>query len=220
MTIDFTPLKIVILAAAAKWADPKLSGRIKAIAATLEEFWDHYSAGLNARELMLAFSHLGRLIGPNDDGRITSRRKTCEDISTWMWVAYPELENQTAHADTAKYARNWLAAAQSINLFEADNRQKAIAMTAMREAQEFLSINENNTMWRKFDNSHLLLKGTTYEFLFDCGTRCFGSLKVYNPGEFDETVQLVDSWGDRFDHDDAFNSITHYRIPAELPADA
>lgn len=220
MTIDFAPLKAVITSAANTYADLGQANRILAIGNTLEEFWDQYSAGLNARDLAFAFYRLGTLKGANDDVRIESRRKTCVQIHTWMWDAYPEMEGMPSRADKAKVARNWLAVAQSINLFEADNRQKAIAMTAMREAQEFLGCNEYTTAWHKFESTDKLLQNTTYEFLLNCGTRFFGSLKTFNAGEVDKTVQLVDTWGDRFEFDDVLDNVTHYRFPAKLPEDA
>lgn len=222
MTIDFAPLKYVILQVANTETDPGQSNRIKAIARTLEEFWDHYSNGLAACELMLAFANLGRLSGPhtaNDDGRVKSRRNTCEQISSWISIAYPEVADQTDRVDYAKWARNWLAVAQSIDLFSADNRQKAIAATAMREAQEFLSLNEDFTAWREFESMDALEENTTYEFLIDCGTRFFGRVRVYNAGEADQSLQLEDTWGDHMGFEDDCENVTHYRIPADFPAD-
>lgn len=131
---DFEPLKNQFEILIAKCPDG--GGRLRAILATMAQLWPFYGQ-LSPAHLAKAFHTIGSAKPVEGERiRITKRRSTCRQLVAITLAAYKApVDANLLIPNYEQYRQIWLQIAD--HLEAGDDRMKAIAATARREAEMF-----------------------------------------------------------------------------------
>lgn len=150
MSLDFEPLKAVIMADMNSNRSGNYPGRLNVICAILNKFWNIYQQ-LTAWQLFMAFTALSQFEGTPVSARaidrlkVQGRRETCKDLARWVYEAY-NLDTPPAvirkHWNPIEFAQVWLQIADAIDPHAKDLHDQAIRERMITEARELLKMHQ------------------------------------------------------------------------------
>lgn len=140
--LQFDQLKDAIILAADGEPNPHRSIALIELQDTLSEFWANLRE-LTAWELYMAFSALAWFNGSIGSPKLIARRKLCKRLATCIYQAYDLAnvrETSRENWQPLKFVEVWLQIANAINPHTQDSHYELIRATAVREAQDFLTM--------------------------------------------------------------------------------